>query len=37
MIFFPSFMNIGGGIQAMLRFILSNLNGCNVGITNGKE
>jgi hypothetical protein len=37
MIFVPSFMKIGKGIQATLRFCLSNLNDSNVGITNGKE
>jgi hypothetical protein len=35
MIYIPSFMKIGTGIQAMLRFCLSNLRGCNVGITDG--
>jgi hypothetical protein len=29
----PSFMKVSTGIQAMLRFSLSNLRGCNVGIT----
>jgi hypothetical protein len=37
MIFLPSFMTIGTGVQAMLRFFLSNLNGCIVGITDGME
>jgi hypothetical protein len=32
-----SFMKIGAGIQAMLRFWLSNLNSCNVGVTDGKD
>jgi uncharacterized protein YraI len=32
----PSFMKIGTGIQAILRFCLSNLKGCNVGITDGR-
>jgi hypothetical protein len=31
-----SFMEIGTGIQAILRFCLRNLRGCDVGITNGK-
>jgi hypothetical protein len=30
-----SFMKIGTGVQTILRFHLSNLKGCNVGITNG--
>jgi hypothetical protein len=30
-------MTIGIGIQAILRFCLNNFNGCNVGITDGKE
>jgi hypothetical protein len=29
----PSFMKIGTGVQATLRFCLRNLRGCNVGIT----
>jgi hypothetical protein len=33
MIYLPSFMKIGTGIQAILWFCLSNLKGCNVGIT----
>jgi hypothetical protein len=36
-IFLPSFMKIGAGLQAILRFCFSNLNGCNVGITDGAE
>jgi hypothetical protein len=32
MIYLPSFMKIGKGVQAILRFCLSNLKGCNVGI-----
>jgi hypothetical protein len=31
-----SFMKIGAGIQAVLKFCLRNLRGCNVGITDGK-
>jgi hypothetical protein len=31
-----SFMKIGAGFQAILRLYLSNLNGCNVGITDGR-
>jgi hypothetical protein len=34
-IFLPSFMKIGKGLQAILRFYLSNLNGCNIGIIGG--
>jgi hypothetical protein len=37
MIYIPSFMNIVSGIPEILWFCLSNLNGCNVGITDGKE
>jgi hypothetical protein len=32
-----SFMKIGTGVKAILRFRVNNLNGCNVGITEGKE
>jgi hypothetical protein len=35
MIYLPSFMNIGTGVQAILRFCLRNVKGCNVGITEG--
>jgi uncharacterized protein YraI len=37
MIFLPSFMKINKGVQALFRFCLSNMNGCNVGSTNGKD
>jgi hypothetical protein len=37
MIYVPSFMKIGTDIQAVLRFCLSNLRGCNVGVTNGRD
>jgi hypothetical protein len=37
MISIPSFMKIGIGVQAILRFCLSKLNGCNVGITDGRD
>jgi hypothetical protein len=30
-------MKIGTGIQAVIRFRLSNLRGCNVGITDGRD
>jgi hypothetical protein len=33
MIYIPSFMKIGTGVQAILMFCFSNLNACNVGIT----
>jgi hypothetical protein len=36
-IFLLSFMKICKGVQAILRFCLSNLNGYNIGITDGKE
>jgi hypothetical protein len=29
----PSFLKIGAGVQAILRFIFRNLRGCNAGIT----
>jgi hypothetical protein len=32
-----SFMKIGRGIQAILRFCLNNLRGYNVGITDGRD
>jgi hypothetical protein len=37
MMFLPGFMKIGIGVQAILRFCLSNLSGCNVGNPEGKE
>jgi hypothetical protein len=30
-------MKIGTGVQAILRLFLRNLNGCNVGITEGRN
>jgi hypothetical protein len=36
-IYIQSFMNIGKGVQAILRFCLSNLRGCNVGIIDGRD
>jgi hypothetical protein len=36
MILLPSFMKIGACVQTILRYSLSNLNGCKVGIT-GRE
>jgi hypothetical protein len=32
-----NFMMIGTGVQAILRFFLRNLRGCNVGITDGRD
>lgn len=32
-----SFMKIGAGVQAILRFYLSNLRSCNVGITDWRD
>jgi uncharacterized protein YraI len=37
MIYIPSFMKIGTVVQAMLRFCLRNLNGCDVGINDGRD
>jgi hypothetical protein len=34
MIYLPRFMKTGTGVQAILRFCLSNLNGRNGGIAN---
>jgi hypothetical protein len=33
----PSFTKIDKGVQAILRFCLRNLRGCNVGITDGRD
>jgi hypothetical protein len=33
----PSFMKIGTGVQAILKFSLRNLRGCNVGITDVRD
>jgi uncharacterized protein YraI len=33
----PNVMKIGTGVQAILRFCLRNLKGCNVGISDEKE
>jgi hypothetical protein len=35
MICLPNLMKIGTDVQAILRFCLRNLLGCNVGITDG--
>jgi uncharacterized protein YraI len=37
MIYLPSFIEIGTGVQAILRFCLSNFDGCNVGITDRRD
>jgi hypothetical protein len=37
MIYIPSFMKTYAGVQAILRFSLRNLRGCNAGITDGKD
>jgi hypothetical protein len=35
MIYMPSFIKIGKGVEATLRVHLGNFRDCNVGITNG--
>jgi hypothetical protein len=37
MIYISIFMKTGTGVQAILRFYLRNLRGCNVGITDGRD
>jgi hypothetical protein len=37
LIFLPSFMKIGKCFRAIIRFGLSNMNDCNVGIIEGKK
>jgi hypothetical protein len=37
MIYFPSCMKTGTGVQAILTICLRNLKGCNIGITNGRD
>jgi hypothetical protein len=37
MIYIPSFMKIGTGVQGILRFCLRNSRCFNVGITDGKD
>jgi hypothetical protein len=32
-----SYMKIGTGVRGILRFCLSNLKGCNVGISDGRD
>jgi hypothetical protein len=36
-IYVPSFKKIGPGAQAILRFCLKNIRGCNVGIPDGRD
>jgi hypothetical protein len=36
MIYVPSFVNITTGVQAILRFALSNLRGCNI-VNKGRD
>jgi hypothetical protein len=36
-IYVPSSMKTGTGFQAILRFCLRNMRGCNVGITDGRN
>jgi hypothetical protein len=37
MIYLPSFMKFGTGVQAILRLCLRKLRDCNVGITDGRD
>jgi hypothetical protein len=37
MIYSPGLMKTGTGVQTILRFHPSNLRGCNVGITDGRD
>jgi hypothetical protein len=37
MIYIPSFMKIGTGVQGILRLCLRNFRGCNIGITDGSD
>jgi hypothetical protein len=37
MIYIPSFMKIGAGVQAILKFGNRHLRGCNVGVTGGRN
>jgi hypothetical protein len=37
MIYLPCFIETGRGVQAILRFCLKNLRGCDVGITDGRD
>jgi hypothetical protein len=35
--YIPPFVKIDAGIQTILRFYFSSLNGCNIGITDGRN
>jgi hypothetical protein len=37
MIYVSSFMKTSTGVQAILRFCLRNVRGCNVSVTDGKD
>jgi hypothetical protein len=37
MVYIPSFMKIGTSVEAILRFCLRNLKGCNVCITDRRD
>jgi hypothetical protein len=37
MIYLPSFMKIGTGVQVILKFCLRILRGCDVGISDGRD
>jgi hypothetical protein len=37
MIYIRGFVKIGTGVQAILRFCLRNLRGCNVSVTDGRD
>jgi hypothetical protein len=37
MTFLPSFMNTGTGVEGILRCFLSNLKGCDVAVTDGRD
>jgi hypothetical protein len=37
MMYIPIFMTFGRDVKAILRSGLSNLNSCNVGITDGRD
>jgi hypothetical protein len=37
MIYIPSFMGTDIGVQAILKFCLGNLRGCNIGITDERN
>jgi hypothetical protein len=36
-LYISSFMNNGTDVQAILKFCLRNLRGCNVGVTDGRD